>query len=111
VASLASYATELWNHVARPPSPNEKGDHATSPAETEPLDIRFGDGHAVQYETNNSRYQEQFVGSHDAIYPTCQAKTKHPAVDTVWHITAQDLVAEDFFFRERELVVIDHDAG
>jgi hypothetical protein len=27
------------------------------------------------------------------------------------HITPEDLVAEDFFFRERELLIIDHDAG
>lgn len=27
------------------------------------------------------------------------------------HITPEDLVAVDFFFRERELLIIDHDAG
>jgi hypothetical protein len=27
------------------------------------------------------------------------------------HITPKDLVAEDFFFRERELLIVDHEAG
>ena len=46
----------------------------------------------------------------EQIY-SCWSGDEGPPREFERHITPEHLVAEDFFFRERELLTIDHDAG